>query len=64
MQIERLGHFLKKQNKGKGITPFHLMKINQNESIFFFPLLALSNINVKRSINGGVIIFVPLYPIM
>jgi len=53
-----------KQNKGKGTTPFHLMKINQNGQIVFFPLLALSNINVKRNINGAVIIFVPLGPTM
>jgi hypothetical protein len=37
MQIERLGHFLKRQNKGKGTTPFHLMKINQNGSKKNFP---------------------------
>jgi hypothetical protein len=63
MQIERLGHFLKRQNKGKGTTPFHLIRLTTMDQIFF-SLLALSNINVKRSINGGVIIFVPLGPTM
>jgi hypothetical protein len=46
MQIQRLGHFLKRQNKGKGTTPFHLMKINQNGPMFFsafwpYPILML-----------------------